>query len=243
MQPALDRRRWPPLTKRPEHWTVVPNLVDYDQTRATFSWASARQLLDGLPGGRGLNIVHAAIDRHAAGANSGRVAFRWIGRSGELRNITYADLGHLTNRYANVLRRLGIGKGDVVVALAGRIPELYIAALGTLKAGAIFSPVLLRVRPGADQGAHEHRRAKVLVTTDTLYRQVEPHRTSMPDLEHVLLVGESGRRTSVSKTGTTGLPKGAMHVHEAVVAHHITASSRWTSIPRTSSGARPTRAG
>jgi acetyl-CoA synthetase len=127
MQPALDRRRWTPLAKRREHWAVVPNLVDYDKTKATFSWASARQLLDGLPGGRGLNIAHEAVDRHAAGAHAGRVAFRWIARNGESRNITYADLGHLTNRAANVLGRLRICKGDVVVTLARRIPELDIA--------------------------------------------------------------------------------------------------------------------
>jgi hypothetical protein len=61
------------------------------QNKGHFSWASARQLFDGLPGGRGLDIAHEAVDRHAAGANAGRVAFRWIGRSGESRNITYAD--------------------------------------------------------------------------------------------------------------------------------------------------------
>jgi acetyl-CoA synthetase len=255
VQPTLDRRRWPPLTKRREQWTVVPNLVDYDQARATFSWVSARRLLDGLPGGRGLNIAHEAVDRHAAGANAGRLAFRWIGRTGESRNITYADLGHLTNRFANLLGRLGIGKGDVVVTLAGRIPELYIAALGTLKAGAIFSPFFSAFGPEPIKARMNVARAKVLVTTETLYRKkVEPHRTSMPNLEHVLLVGDGGRRTSVSMTldlqtlldessaaftipptdpqdpallhftsGTTGLPKGAIHVHEAVVAHHITA--------------------
>jgi acetyl-CoA synthetase len=255
MRSPPDRNRWPPLSKHRKDWTVVPNLVDYEETRTAFTWASARRLLDGLPGGRGLNIAHEAVDRHAAGANAGRAAFRWIGRSGESRNITYADLGDLTNRFANLLGRLGVAKGDVVVTLAGRIPELYIAALGTLKTGAIFSPFFSAFGPEPIKARMNIARAKVLVTTEALYhRKVEPYRTSMPDLEHVLLVGESGRRTSVSMTGdlhamldgagatftipatdpqdpallhftsgTTGLPKGAIHVHEAVVAHHVTA--------------------
>jgi acetyl-CoA synthetase len=255
MRPTLDRSRWPALHKRRENWTVVPNLVDYDGTRATFTWASARRLLEGLPGGRGLNIAHEAVDRHAAGANAGRVAFRWIGRNGGLRNVTYADLGASTSRFANLLGRLGIAKGDVVVTLAGRIPELYIAALGTLKTGAIFSPFFSAFGPEPIKARLNIARARVLVTTETLYRRkVEPYRASMPDLEHVLLVAESDHRTSVPLTrdlhamldgaaptftipatdpqdpallhftsGTTGLPKGAIHVHEAVVAHHITA--------------------
>jgi acetyl-CoA synthetase len=255
MHATIDGRRWPPLAKHPEDGAVAPNLVDYDETRTTFTWAAARRLLDGLPGGRGLNIAHEAVDRHASGAGAGRVAFRWIGRTGKSRDITYAELGGLTNRFANVLGRLGVGKGDVVVTLAGRIPELYIAVLGALKAGAIVSPFFSAFGPEPIKARMNIAHAKVLVTTEILYRRkVESYRTSMPDLEHVLLVGDGGRRTSLPMTadlqtmldqssaaftipatdpqdpallhftsGTTGLPKGAIHVHEAVVAHHSTA--------------------
>ena len=252
MPSTLDR--WPVLTKRREAWRVVPNLVDYDQTRKQFSWQSARGLLDGLPGGRGLNIAHEAVDRHAAGATAARVAFRFIARSGRTRDITYAELSRVTNRFANVLGRLGVGRGDVVVALAGRIPELYVAALGSLKIGAVFSPFFSAFGPEPIKARMNIARARVLVTTETLYRRkVEPHRSAMPALEHVLLVGEPGTTTGVPAThdlhalldgsdaaftipptdqndpallhftsGTTGLPKGAIHVHAAVVAHHIT---------------------
>jgi acetyl-CoA synthetase len=246
--------RWPALTKRGGDWRVVPNLVDYDQERTQFSWQSARGLLAGLPAGRGLNIAYEAVDRHASGATGARVAFRFIARSGGTRDITYAELSAATNKFANVLGRLGVGRGDVVVALAGRVPDLYVAALGSLKMGAVFSPFFSAFGPEPIKARMNIARARVLVTTEALYRRkVEPHRGAMPALEHVLLVGESGAATHVPAThdlhalldganaaftipptnpadpallhftsGTTGLPKGAVHVHEAVVAHHIT---------------------
>jgi acetyl-CoA synthetase len=246
--------RRPPLIKRREDWRVVPNLVDYDQTRKGFSWQAARGLLDGLPDGRGLNIAHEAVDRHVSKGKGARVAFRWIARSNRTRDITYAELSALTNRFANALQRLGVGKGDVVVALAGRIPELYIAALGSLKTGAIFSPLFSAFGPEPIKARMNIAHARVLVTTEALYRRkVEPNRSAMPALEHVLLVGEPSAATHLPATqdfqtlldqsaaaftippteegdpallhftsGTTGQPKGALHVHEAVVAHHIT---------------------
>jgi acetyl-CoA synthetase len=255
MPAILDRSRWPALPKRREDWRVVPNLVDYDRTTAAFTWQAARTLLDGLPDGRGLNIAHEAVVRHAGGASGERVAFRWIARSGKTRDVTYAELHALTNRFANALERLGVGKGDVVVTLAGRIPEMYIAALGSLKKGTVFSPFFSAFGPEPIKARMNIARARVLVTTETLYRRkVEQHRSAMPALEHVLLIGEPGAITNVPGTvdlrtlllesaaeftipptdpqdpallhftsGTTGLPKGAVHVHEAVVAHHVTA--------------------
>jgi acetyl-CoA synthetase len=252
---TIDRHRWPPLFKDPRGLRVAPHLADYAEARASFTWASARRLLDGLPGGRGLNIAHEAVDRHAAGPIGGRAAFRFVGRDGGTRRLTYADLAARTSRFANVLERLGVGRDDVVVTLAGRIPELYVAALGTLKRGAIFSPFFSAFGPEPIKARMNIARARVLVTTPALYRRkVEPHRASMPDLEHVLIARAGGGPTAMPLTqdldglldaasaaytipptdpadpallhftsGTTGRPKGAMHVHEAVVAHHVTA--------------------
>ena len=247
--------RWPPIPKAPRDWAITPNLVDYSRTCARFSWAAARQALDGLPEGLGLNIAHEAIDRHAAGATRNRVGLRWISKEGARRDFTYGELQAETNRFANVLRALGVGKGDPVAVLAGRIPELYIAALGTLKNGSIFTPLFSAFGPEPIQARINIARAKVLVTTDTLYRKkVEALRASLPSLEHVLLVGDplsiqklsrvhylrglmatADSRFTIGATdpedaallhftsGTTGKPKGALHVHEAVVAHHATA--------------------
>jgi hypothetical protein len=59
--------RWPPIAKPSLGWVVAPNLLNYERTCAEFSWDDARECLDGLPGGLGLNIAHEAIDRHADG--------------------------------------------------------------------------------------------------------------------------------------------------------------------------------
>ncbi len=247
--------RWPVIAKVPAAMRIAPNLLDYARARADFSWQTARNSLDGLPGGRGLNIAHEAVDRHAAGAARRRVALRWIAKNGERRDFTYADLRDRTNRFANVLRALGVGKGDVVAALAGRIPELYVSALGTLKNGSVFTPLFSAFGPEPIQSRLNIASAKVLVTTDALYRRkIEPLRRALPNLEHVLLVGdaaavrtiadvrplaslmdEASRDFTIAPTdpedaallhftsGTTGTPKGAIHVHDAVVAHHATA--------------------
>ena len=73
------------------------------------------------------------------------------------RELSYAELREQTSRFANVLGGLGVGAGERVFSLLGRVPELYVAALGTLKNRARLLPALLRVRPGA--AAHRASRS------------------------------------------------------------------------------------
>ncbi|MEQ1910608.1 MAG: acetate--CoA ligase [Vicinamibacterales bacterium] len=245
-----------PIVKARRPWPVEPNLADYDADRAAFSWESARGALDGLPGGRGLNIAHEAVDRHAAGPRSRRVAIRWLGRSGERREITYDDLRRATSRFANLLRRLDVGKGDVVATLLGRTPTLYAAALGALKNTSVYTPLFSAFGPDPIVARLTKARARVLVTSASLYqRKVSPVLGQLPDLEHVLLIRDGSEpvpagtrdlaallareddRFEIPPTdsqdlalmhftsGTTGTPKGALHVHDAVVSHYATARS------------------
>ena len=183
--------RWPSIVKTAETSKVAPNLSDYEQERSSFSWNACRRDLTGLPGGQGLNIAHEAVDRHATTVSARqRVAIRWLGRDGERREITYDDLRRQTNRFANVLRRLGVGKGDVVASLAGRVPELYVAGLGTLKNGSTFTPLFSAFGPEPIAARLAIARARVLVTTETLYqRKVNAIRGRLPDLQHVVLIG------------------------------------------------------
>lgn len=169
--PVTDRTRWRTIVKRVAERGMAPNLRDYDRTRAEFSWDEARRRLDGLPGGAGLNIAHEAVDRHTAGRHGNRLALRWLGRTGARRDFTYDDLRGATSRFANVLKQLGIGTGDVVATLAGRIPGLYIAAPGTLKNRSVYTPLFSAFGPDPIVSRMTIARARVLVTTDALYRR------------------------------------------------------------------------
>jgi acetyl-CoA synthetase len=206
-------------------------------------WDEARRALDGLPGG-GLNIAHEAVDRHAAGPRAERIALRWLGAQGARRDITYRELAALSSRFANLYRSLGVAKGDAVFVLCGRIPELYAAVLGGLKCGAAVSPLFAAFGPEPLKTRINLGRGKLLVTTEALYeRRVKKVAGEMPTLEHVLKVdtaadrakleAASGRfeieRTTADDvsflhftSGTTGMPKGALHVHGAVVMHYAT---------------------
>jgi acetyl-CoA synthetase len=245
---------WTTIVKSRRDGEPVPTLDDYESTRAHFAWEQAGRELDGLPGNHGLNIAHEAVVRHANGARAARVAIRWLGKNGSVEEYTYSRLNELTNRFANVLQQLGVGKGDRVFVLAGRIPELYIAALGILKNRGAFCPLFSAFGPEPIRARLSLGQAKVLVTTTSLYqRKVAPIRAAIPGLDHILLIGEDRQPTVVPGTvdwmtrmqqaspsftieptdpediallhftsGTTGTPKGAVHVHQAVVAHHMT---------------------
>jgi acetyl-CoA synthetase len=200
----------PATVVKRHHGNVPPNLERYAAVDPDAFWAAARAELAGLPGG-GLNIAYEAVDRHLASPARDRIALRFIGRDGARHDHTYADLARETNRFANALRGLGVAPGELVCSLAGRIPELYIAALGTLKARSLFSPLFSAFGPEPIRTRLELGQARVLVTTEALYRRkVEALRPSLPALEHVLLVGESGAETAVEGThDLTGLLRAA----------------------------------
>lgn len=150
--------------EKPSGATVAPNMASYDEARAGFSWERAREELDGLPGGRGLNIAHEAVDRHASGPLAGKLALRWLGRRGEIRDLTFAELSALSSRFANVLGSLGVGAGDRVFVLTGRIPELYVSVLGTLKHRSVACTLFSAFGPEPVRQRLELGDGRVLVT-------------------------------------------------------------------------------
>jgi acetyl-CoA synthetase len=164
-------------------------LVD-DGRRLPTGWDAARGRLDGLPGG-GLNIAHEAVDRHVAAGHGAETAIIWLGREGERRVLTYAELAAEAARFAHVLRARGIAPGDRMFLLSGRVPELYAATLGAMKAGVVVSPLFAAFGPEPVRARMEIGDARVLVTTAQQYaRKVAPWRAEMPGLELVLIIGD-----------------------------------------------------
>ncbi len=240
-----------PAVRKTAAQCAAANMPDYALTHRTLGWDDMRQWLAYLPGG-GLNIAHEAIDRHVEAGRGDREAIRWLGKEGSRRSFTYAELKRETDRFARLLADLGHTRGARVFSLLGRVPELYIAALGTLKAGGVFCPLYSAFGPEPVRMRMEIGKAELLVTTPRTYaRKVASNRGSLPDLRHVLLVGdgsvgiegcidlagmmgETKANFSTVRTqpgdmallhftsGTTGKPKGATHVHEAVVVHNAT---------------------
>jgi acetyl-CoA synthetase len=240
------------IRKSSKSWIVQPNLLDYQATCAGFSWEEIRHELDGLPRGKGLNIAHEAVDRHADGSRAGHLAIRWLGKDGKVLDFTYKKLKEESNRLANVLRHLGVKKGDTVFALAGRIPALYITALGTLKNISIFCPLFSAFGPEPLYQRLGRGDAKVLMTTEQLYKKkIAGLRDRLPRLRYILLadvdkdmddgvrslpklMAEASYEFTIPPTdpadtailhftsGTSGMPKGAVHVHDAVLTHYVT---------------------
>ena len=165
----------------------APNLHSYAQTCAEFRWEQARALLDGLPGGA-LNIAFEAVDRHLVHRGDS-VAIRFLHKGGGKSEVSYRALAHRTARFAQAMGRLKLVPGDAVFSLLGRVPELYVTALGALKGGYVFCPLFSAFGPEPIFARLSIGRARVLVTTLELYeKKVRPLRPRLPDLQHVLLV-------------------------------------------------------
>ncbi len=244
--------KWDLIRKELNKNRPIPNLMDYDKAYNKFSWDNIRNELDGLPESKGLNIAHEAVDRHVSGGKKDHTAIRWLGIDGRKSDISYLFLKNQTSRFANVLKVLGLKKGDRVFVLSERIPELYITALGAMKYGAVFCPLFPAFGPDPIIQRIQKGDGRVVVTSKRLYEnRIKPRHKEIPRLNHVLLtdcdddledgVWSFGKKMESASnhfvipptdprdmallhftSGTTGTPKAAVHVHEAVLMHYVT---------------------
>jgi acetyl-CoA synthetase len=144
-----------------------------------------------------LNIAANCIDRHVNGPRRNKAALIWEGEPGDTRTLTYWDLYREVSKFGNVLKKLGVKKGDRVAIYLPLIPEAAIAMLACARIGAIHSVVFGGFSPESLRDRINDAEAKVLITADRGYRrgQVIPLKRNSdkaleetPPIEHVVVV-------------------------------------------------------
>ena len=225
-----------------KHLLGPPNLDDYDQARKNFSWSAARKELDWFEGK--INAAYNAVDRHTHTWRKNKVALYWEDEAGNEKKYTFEELSILSNKVGNVLKAFDVGRGDRVFIFLPRIPELYFCFLGILKIGAIAGTLFSAFQEQALADRLGNSEAKIVITTAELKPRIDKVRRKLPNLKHILVVDEPSFVKSVEHarselhiahmdpddyafmlytSGTTGKPKGVMHVHRAILQEHVTA--------------------
>lgn len=222
-------------------------LASYEEACQSFEWTQAEALFSWNLTGK-VNLAYEAIDRHAESELATKVALLYFDGDREER-YTYADMKKESNRSGNVLKSIGVEKGDRVFIFMPRQPELYFILLGAIKRGAIVGPLF---EAFMEQAVHDRlldSEAKVIVTTKELLPRIPVDQ--LPHLETILLVGddveESDKVLDYRKlandattdleltwvdredglilhytSGSTGKPKGVLHVHNTMIQHMMT---------------------
>ena len=204
----------------------MPNIGDYEETRASFRWETPERF----------NFGRDVVDRWAA---EDRPAMTWLGASGDEIRLGFADFSRLSNRFANAMRDLGVGRGDRVMVLLGKVPEWQAVLTGLLKLGAIAIPCAPQLRSGDLKFRAEHSGAKAMVSGPEGFEEVEKMRGEASGLRHLVSLGEDrggwepfGALVDAASeefepentaaddgafilytSGTTKHPKGVLHTH------------------------------
>jgi len=223
------------------------NLKNYEEAYRNFRWETIEADFSWHKTGK-VNMAYEAIDRHAEGFRKNKIALYFRDQN-RYEKYTFKEMQELTNKAANVLKDMGVEKGDLIFIFLPRSPELYFALLGAIKLGAIVGPLFEAFMEGAVRDRLQDSGAKVLVTNPELYKRVPVQ--DLPDLKKILLVGEKieetdriadfNRRMAEADrhlditwvgredglilhytSGSTGKPKGVLHVHNAMIQHYAT---------------------
>lgn len=175
------------------HWFEPWKRVLDDSNKPFFKW---------FVGGK-TNIVYNCLDRHTQTSRRNKIALLWEGENGESRSYSFFDLQRETCKFANVLRSLGVRKGERVTLYMGRIPELMIAMLACARIGAVHSVVYGGFTVEALAERIEDSQSKVLIVADGAYQRgkVVPLKTiadealqRAPSIESVLVVKRTGEK-------------------------------------------------
>ena len=155
-----------------------------------------------------LNLSHNCVDRHALGARKDKVALLWEGEPGEVRRLTYGDLHEQVQRFANVLKGLGIKKGDRVAVYMGMCPELAIALLACARIGAVHSVIFGGFAAHAIVDRVNDSECVAVITQDSSYRRgteiklkaiVDEALEQCPTVKHVVVYRRSATEVKMKE--------------------------------------------
>jgi acetyl-CoA synthetase len=186
----------------PEAWwsAQAKELLDWDKEPTQGLDDSNPPFYKWFAEGR-LNASYNCLDRHVEAGNGDRVAYHWRGEEGEERDVTYAELHRDVQRFANALKDLHVGKGDVVGIYLPMIPEVVVAMLACARIGAIHNVVFGGFSAESVRERMEFSEAKALVTVDGARRkgktapikpQVDEHLSDLGTLETIVVVRHTG---------------------------------------------------
>jgi acetyl-CoA synthetase len=186
----------------PEGWWTrqATELLDWDTEPSRGLDSSNPPFYKWFEDGR-LNASANCLDRHVEAGRGERVAYHWCGEEGEERDVTYADLHRDVQRFANALKDLGVGKGDVVGIYLPMIPEVVVSMLACARIGAIHNVVFGGFSAESVRERMEFSEAKALVTVDGARRkgktapikpQVDEQMDGLDSLETIVVVRHTG---------------------------------------------------
>jgi len=191
------------------------------------------------------NIGYDCVDKHAEGENKDKLALLWENSQGETKQFTFADMKKLTNKFGNILRELGLKKADRCLIRLPDIPEFQIAFIGGLKIGAVPIPSSVMFRAKEIAYRINDSKAKAVITSSKYVNEVNEIKDSCSTLDHIIMVDnakddqisyqekmkKASDKLTLEKTkssdmaffcytsGTTGDPKGAVHLHRWVLGN------------------------
>jgi len=231
----------------------MSNIGSYEERLKGFDWSVSREVL-GWTEGELLNIGHMCADRICARGDADKVALIWEGFGGKKRTYTFDDLRANSNAFAKTLQVRGLEPGDRICIFMDKIPSLYFAFLGILKMGGIAQPLFSAFGDESLEVRLASAGTRAILTTQKHVKKVRKILDRLPDLEHIIVVegneaklkdgeaffdveaaprveefdsfraGPESPSVLHYTSGTTGQPKGAMHVHSSVWGQALTAN-------------------
>ncbi len=173
------------------------NLTSYEGYRESFAWDEIYAEADWDAPDR-LNVAHEVCDRHADDPDA--VALRYAGKDGERETLTFRDLAERSNAFANALEAAGVERGDRVFSYMPRVPEHYVALVGTLKTGAVWGSVNERFGPDGIAYRLDDCDARAVVTTAGNRDTIEAALGDAPSVETVIVLDRDGDGEGVRET-------------------------------------------